>query len=458
MGEWFAFVKGAGRVEITKDRIVRRPAESFVRDQLVVDPKDRALIERELSELEIRTRSEVGDDALGLVVFDLEGLERGLDLVKGATRTELLEEMAKEGARTYPGQEISPLDELLSYLRRRIASEHHGWYPSLAKNRMCENIEGSPYQGGSFGIPETAAPFTLPPQTRAPGRRIRIGVFDTPLYPHEAFAGRYYAATSGLLPPDTGLVTFGAHGLFVCSIAAMRARDAEFVIKPVLDPRTLYTTAWELATAMVASLKDDLDIMLLALGGTTADGQEPLILRRACERTAGVVKVAALGNHGDGPRPEGAPPRSRYTPPPDTPMWPAASSTVIAVGADVAEGGEAAYFSPTLEQAPWADVMAPGVRKTGLFLPGRVNVVRRDDEKGLIVDTGVSQDFGKGYATWDGSSFAAAEVAGVIARMAATEVGPALGQPGAATEAARLLLKDLSSKAADDGIRVVRDI
>jgi hypothetical protein len=37
-------------------------------------------------------------------------------------------------------------------------------------------------------------------------------------------------------------------------------------------------------------------------------------------------------------------------------------------------------------------------------------------------------------------------------------VGPALGQPGAATEAARLLLKDLSSKAADDGIRVVRDI
>jgi hypothetical protein len=395
-------------------RVERRRTESFRTDQIVVDLKDEAVLGRELAELGIGVPARDPHEGLGLVRYELDGIEHGLERLDGVTRAQLTERVDRSGGDLYSGVVPTPLDELLFHLRDTFATRHQGWSPRMAKNRMCECVEGAPYSGGAVGEPREAASFRLEPPTEVAGRRVRIGVFDTPLHPHPGLAGRYYAGPGGLLPDDADRVPFAAHALMVCSIAAERAPDAEFVVKPVLDPGTLITTVWELATSMVDGLKDDLDVYVLALGGTTADGQEPLVLARACERTAGVVKVAALGNHGERLEPAAGEPSNPYKPPPNAPMWPAAGSSVIAVGAADDSFAEAP-FSPRLEEAPWADVLAVGVGRRGLFLPGLVSMVEVDHKQGVIIRTGIRKDFEDGYATWDGSSFAAADVAGLIA-------------------------------------------
>ncbi|GAA1018072.1 hypothetical protein Aple_093320 [Acrocarpospora pleiomorpha] len=425
-------------------RIARRVTESFHVDQIVVDLKEQGLVQEALRDLKIALAAlPEHNDALGLTRLELDGLDEALANLQD--RADLKERMEKAGGKTYAGVASTPLDELLFHLREKFAEKHFGWYPAMAKNRMCESIEAAPYHGGSFGHPKRAAAFRLPPQTPQRDRRIRIGVFDTRLFPHPGLDGRYESAPDALIEQEEGtmLPSFAGHCLLVCSIAAERAPAAEFVIKPVLDERTLLTTAWEVAKAMVESLKDDLDMFVLALGGTSADGQEPLVLRRACERTAGVVKVAALGNHAD------LPTSSPRKPPAATPMWPAASSTVIAVGADD-DLGKAAFFSPRLDQAVWADVMARGTGRRGLFLPGEVQLVTVDHARGQMVDLPEIEDFGEGYATWDGSSFATADVAGFIA-------GQAGAQGGTVAEAANeLLLSSTRPVFSSQDIRVVR--
>ncbi|MFD0473362.1 S8/S53 family peptidase [Nonomuraea thailandensis] len=213
-------------------------------------------------------------------------------------------------------------------------------------------------------------------------------------------------------------MSFSGHALFVASVAARQAPDAEFVIYPVLDAKTLTTGSWELATTMVGTLDDDLDMMIIALGGATADGREPLVLARACERTSGIVKVAALGNNGQNRA--AAPEGTQFSElPPNTPIWPAASSTVIAVGARNEAGDAAAYFSPTLEEAPWTDCTAPGMHLPGLFLPGRVWMADLDVVAGVVKVTDRWADFpAPGHATWSGTSFAAAYAGGAIAQKA----------------------------------------
>ncbi|GAA0988378.1 hypothetical protein GCM10009555_069870 [Acrocarpospora macrocephala] len=424
-------------------RIARRATESFHVDQLVVDLKEQGIVEDALRDLKITVPTlPERNEALGLTRFELDGLDQAMANLPA--RADLKARMVKAGGATYAGVAITPLDELLFHLREKFAEKHFGWYPAMAKNRMCESIKAAPYHGGSFGHPKKAAAFRLPPQTPQRDRRIRIGVFDTRLFPHPGLDGRYESALDVLIEQERGtrLSSFAGHCLLVCSIAAERAPDAEFVIKPVLDERTLLTTVWEVAKAMVEALKDDLDMFVLALGGTSADGQEPLVLQRACERTVGVVKVAALGNHGDQPS------SSPFKPPAATPMWPAASSTVIAVGADD-ESGREAFFSPTLDQAVWADVMARGTDRRGLFLPGEVQLVTVDDARGRMVDLPEIEDFGEGYATWEGSSFATADVAGFIA-------GEAASRGATVAEVANELLTSPQLAFSQQDIRVVR--
>ncbi|NJP94553.1 hypothetical protein HCN51_34790 [Nonomuraea sp. FMUSA5-5] len=128
------------------------------------------------------------------------------------------------------GEEPSDLDLLLFHLREKSAAEHAGYRPVVAKNRVYENIEGSPYSGGSVG-------------------------------------------DDALLDDRPEWVSFSGHAIFVASVAAQQAPDAEFVVYPVLDEERLTTNSWKLATAMAGALDDDLDMMIIALGGATADGR-----------------------------------------------------------------------------------------------------------------------------------------------------------------------------------------
>jgi subtilisin family serine protease len=136
-------------------------------------------------------------------------------------------------------------------------------------------------------------------------------------------------------------------------------------------------------------------VINLSFGAATTDGTAPLVLRRAISRISpDTVIVAAAGNNGRGTEFPNLPP--------DAPMWPAAFDEVVAVGAHDDEGLPAA-FSPDV---PWVDLMAPGTDVVSTFLPGQVTSTEGGEETVI--------DFGRGYARWRGTSFAAAEVTGEI--------------------------------------------
>ncbi|MFI0417222.1 S8 family peptidase [Spongiactinospora sp. 9N601] len=403
--------------------IVRRETEAFHATRVVVDLKDESLLDKELADLHVHTVEREESEPLGLALRELDGLEAAMENLPN--RTELIGLAKKAGEGTYSShEELTHLDLLLFYIRRKYSGTHSGWHPTVAKERFYENPEGSPYSGGNTGHPrplKTGESFALPARVDADRPPVRVGVIDTPLFAHEELAGRYLAAHDGLLPRASDWVSFGGHCLLVCSLAAEQAPSAEIVIRPVLDPDTLTTTSWTLAKEMVQAQTDELDILVMALGGPTADGEEPLVLARACERTPGVVKVAAIGNHG---RPDDwwsgafmAEEIGRSPLDPTVPMWPAASPTVIGVGALNEEGGRA-FFSPSQEEAPWTDCWAPGTNRRGLFLPGDVEMVRMNYDSGTVERTGEITDFGQGYAEWDGTSFATAHVGGAIAAIA----------------------------------------
>src|SRR5262249_53884426 len=147
------------------------------------------------------------------------------------------------------------------------------------------------------------------------------------------------------------------------------------------------------AEAMITFADDNVDVLNLSLGCHTEDGAPcPLPLQRAVEvlsRTT--VIVAAAGNHNG----------LSYC---KLPTWPAALPGVLAVGAaedrylDPDRVPVPTFFTPRL---PWVDCMAPGLALVSTYLKGSVK--------------GYKEEF-EGYASWSGTSFAAAMVSGAIAK------------------------------------------
>jgi hypothetical protein len=131
----------------------------------------------------------------------------------------------------------------------------------------------------------------------------------------------------------------------------------------------------------------------------TEDGLPPLVLSTAIDRLdSDTLVVASAGNHGDQSPTATDKNRGRK------PGWPAALDGVVAVGAAHADGA-AASFTP--KDAPWIDCLAPGIRVTSTFLYDNVDV-GGDPENPEFVKF-------EGFASWSGTSFAAANVSGAIA-------------------------------------------
>jgi subtilisin family serine protease len=308
--------------------------------------------------------------------------------------------------RTTSTQTPDRLDGLLEDLRRRFEATSAGWAPTMDTNRLLDAIFGWPYIKGGNEKMTPACPVSIPRAGQRPCPK--VVVLDTRLYAHPSLAGAYHA--DAYREGETPTLSTAGHATFIAGIIMQRAAaggqtvpiDLDF--RTVLDEDAMNASSWDVAKK-IAELQHDEDVAVANLSfGAAAGRGAPLVLQRAIDRIASkIVVVAAAGNNrGIGEHELAGLERN-------TPMWPAALDNVIAVGAHDGHG-KAADFSPDVS---WLDLMAPGVHVTSTFLPGRVEVVHHHED-GRLVEKPDVVDFGDGWAQWNGTSFAAANVTGEI--------------------------------------------
>ena len=219
------------------------------------------------------------------------------------------------------------------------------------------------------------------------------------------------------MPRDDFLDLAAGHGSFCAGIVQQIVPDARIEVRKELDSNG-FAHELRVARRLVHEVRKGLEagqhvIVNLSFGAETADDERPVALGVALEiideqsREAGLetVVVAAAGNFGH-----------------DRPCYPAAFPTVTAVAA-LTQGMLPAEWS---SRGAWVDVstIGEGVRST--FVPGTESPSLDYDFEEFPPDA---------WALWSGTSFAAPQVAGAIAKIAIDGgVTP--------TEAKRRLLKE----------------
>ena len=185
---------------------------------------------------------------------------------------------------------------------------------------------------------------------------------------------------------DGLLDTQNGHGSFVAGVVHQLA--PELLVDPgkVLDS----TGLGDDASVTRELLQTRAPVVNMSLGGYTEDDRAPVamasVIRLLAQTT---VLVASAGNNGS-----------------DRPFWPAAFKGVVAVAAYDSTGQSivAAKFS---NYGSWVDVCAPGVGVVSTFatFPPDPNQAK------------AGEPVFEGWARWDGTSFAAPQVAAVLAQL-----------------------------------------
>lgn len=201
-------------------------------------------------------------------------------------------------------------------------------------------------------------------------------------------------------PADRALDWEAGHGTFIAGIVGQIAPDASIEVRRVLDSDGVGIES-QIAAAIIDSR--DSDIINLSLGGYTQDDLPPLAFIEAFEHLVDqTVVVAAAGNEGNGCRP----------------LWPAAMKRVLAVGGLGTDDRPARFTNHGF----WVDACAPAVNILSTFLAF---------SGPLEADRSVGARTFDYAARWSGTSFAAPQLTGAIARAA---------ERGKAMDAARALL------------------
>ena len=399
--------------------------ERYIEDEVVVGLAHEQLVLKRLAELGVdlseHKDAKERSPELGLtkLSFTLDQVNRGVNALElmywnqfGSPYSLALERMADERGGI---DKVPPIDKLMLGLRKLFADDNDRWTPDMAKNRYVERVVGKPWvSGGAAGDPQPPEPpiESLPQRDPGPGQGVRVGILDTIVESHPWLAGAYIAQPQAVQPPAPSPAIlniagrmagrpernwWSGHGTFVTGLILQGAPGAVVELRKVLDDEKGDGDTWTVATELVKLANSGVDLVNLSLGTFTDDGQAPLVLQRAVERLSSrVLLVAAAGNHGN-VRPKPAD-YSGPWPKPNSALWPAAFTDVIAVGAADAEG-RIAPFSPS---AGWIDAYAFGVDRRSTFLNARVK--RSED----------TEEF-NGFALWSGTSFAAAVVSGAIA-------------------------------------------
>jgi membrane-anchored mycosin MYCP len=286
--------------------------------------------------------------------------------------------------------DTTAIEKTLRRLEQRFKQEYDGWVPPIAVNHVMDHVAivGEVTFGGD-GLKVRTASGNWPPRSAGPGQGVRVGVADTRLIPQPWMAGGWSARYSDQDNDVEPVITAG-HATFVTGLILYQAPGATVEIRNALrDDGT--ANVWDVAKQIVSFGSSGADVLNLSFACYTDDNVAPLALSNAINRLhPETVVVAAAGN---------LPARfnGRFRP-----AWPAAFDRVVAVGAANPDGSRA-EFSP---DEAWVDLLAPGVDVQSTFLKGRARL----SSGGKLTD----EEF-DGFATWSGTSFAAALVSGTIA-------------------------------------------
>jgi membrane-anchored mycosin MYCP len=378
--------------------------------EIVVALKHVGLVREQLERYTRPADPDLDDDAdlgLGRIVFESTGKLR-----------EAVNEFQEFGLpeRRLPASTklgTDALDTLLGGLRGKFKKLNAGWAPLMGKNRLVGvGVGSNPGRigGGGGGPLEPARRLLTRPKDALldEGLGVRVGVLDTRIYSNPWYAGAWTSrvpdelkptrATRGLpgrrLPPAAG------HATFVTGIILQQAPAATVIARSVLNVQG-EASSWEVAKAIVALARTRPHVLNLSFLCFTEDGEPPLALSAAIDKVdAETVIVAAAGNHGH--------PAKGKAHRMDPPAWPAAFDRVVAV-ASTDKNDEPSGFSP---RGRWVDVYLPGEDVRSTFIEGRLDVSKSPDTRDAEY---------KGFASWSGTSFAAARLSGAIA--ARTKVG-----------------------------------
>ncbi len=252
-------------------------------------------------------------------------------------------------------------------------------------------------QGGNATCAQPAPPPPALPlrTTRAgDGKGVALAVLDTGLLPSPLLTPKQL--TGGFsdtwdLDHDGFADAEAGHGTFVSGLILQVAPSAAVLTLKVLDSHGVgddHTVAKALAR-----LPATIDIVNLSLGGYTEGDAPPLAtaaVLRAIHGRGGAV-VAAAGNSGLA-----------------RPFWPAATATVVGVGA--LDHGKAWTRPKWSNYGRWVDAVTRGSNVASTYA---VNKTKYCETIGGPV---LGEAFA-GWARWDGTSFATPVVAGYLARL-----------------------------------------
>ena len=198
--------------------------------------------------------------------------------------------------------------------------------------------------------------------------------------------------------PGDGFLDYGAgHGTFASGIVEQVAPEAEIRVHQTLNTDGIASEV-QVACAMVKAVEAGADIVNLSLGSSTVDDLPPVAMAVALEIIAEyevqqergehrALLVAAAGNNGD-----------------TTPVWPAAFRRVVSVAGLTA----ARRPAPWSTRGFWVDCSAVAEGVVSTYVEGK-----ESPELDLQPDT-----YGPDpWAFWSGTSFAAPQVAGAVARL-----------------------------------------
>jgi subtilisin family serine protease len=270
--------------------------------------------------------------------------------------------------------------ELIDHLRTlRVSSSDR----LVSLNHL---VNAHPHVSPSAG-PPMPAPF-VPRPTGDAGAGVLVGVVDTGFWPQHSWVPGAIAPLTSLADdgeePGRRLGFSAGHGTGVAGVVRQIAPGARVVVAGTLDPDGVADDA-QIGAAITALARANAKVINLSLGCYTLLDRPPAAMAAALEALPpDVAIVASAGNK-----------------PTIRPMWPAAFSRVIAVGAlDPRTGGRANFSS----YGSWVDACAPGVGIDSSFFV----------TSAPLEATRAPGPFA-GYAAWNGTSFAAPQLAGAIA-------------------------------------------